>query len=92
MTRPITVGRLVDPQDRYLTLADLSRYSTLSARTIRRYLDDPTNPIPSHKIGGRRVVLKSEFDQWVRDQEGKPAKNDALEARVLKALEASRRG
>lgn len=92
---PVNGSLPLDDGDRYLRLADLVKYSTLSLRTINRYLADPVRPIPSHKIGGRVLVLKSEFDRWLRERDAPPtdeAKNAALQARVVKALEASRRG
>jgi excisionase family DNA binding protein len=55
----------MDADDRYLTIADLAEYSTLSDRTIRRHLTSPTRPIPHYTIGGRVLVRRSEFDAWV---------------------------
>jgi excisionase family DNA binding protein len=56
---------MTDQDDRYLTLADLVAYSGLSLRTINRYLAATDAPLPHYRIGGRILVKKSEFDQWV---------------------------
>jgi hypothetical protein len=65
-----------DPQagrddDRYYDIEGLARYSGLSVRTIRRYIDDPINPLPTHNLTqagkdrGKTLIHKREFDAWV---------------------------
>lgn len=57
--------------DRYFDIEGLSRYSGLSVRTIRRYIDDAANPLPTHhvhpsdKARGKVLIHKREFDDWV---------------------------
>lgn len=56
----------------YLSLADLAREVGVSLPTIRRWIADPEHPLPSHQIcrqgndRGRVLVLRSEFDAWVK--------------------------
>lgn len=56
---------LVEDQDRYLDLKTLSGYSSLSVRTLRDYLSDTVNPIPSFCVKRKILVRKSEFDRWM---------------------------
>ena len=64
-------GERVD-EDRYFDLGGLAAYSGLSARTLRRLMADPVNPLPNHHVhgvgvpGGKVLVSKREFDEWVR--------------------------
>lgn len=57
--------------DRYFDLAGLAAYSGLSTKTLRRYMDDPQNPMPTHHVRsstnerGRILVSKRAFDAWV---------------------------
>jgi hypothetical protein len=57
--------------DRYFDLVGLAAYSGLSTKTLRRYMDDPKRPLPTHHIRsstserGRILVSKREFDAWV---------------------------
>lgn len=51
--------------DKYLDLKGLSAYSSLSVRTLRDYLKDPVDPIPSFCVRRKILVRKSEFDQWI---------------------------
>jgi hypothetical protein len=51
--------------DPYLSLRGLSSYSGLSVRTLRVYLDDPCNPLPCYRPGGKVLVRRSEFDAWI---------------------------
>ena len=55
--------------ERYVTLAELAEYSTLSASTLRRCVADPVHPLPAHRIKGRHLYLKSEFDTWLREED-----------------------
>lgn len=60
-----------EPDDRYFDLDALARYAGLSARTLRRYMDDPINPLPTHHVHasgrdrGRVLVSRRAFDAWV---------------------------
>ncbi len=60
--------------DPYPSLKALSCYSGLSVRTLRGYLTDPVHPLPCYRVGGRVVVRRSEFDQWIARyrQSGRP--------------------
>jgi hypothetical protein len=60
-----------DAGDRYFDIEGLSRYSGLSVRTLRRYMNDPDRPLPHHHVRGggkergRVLIRKSAFDAWV---------------------------
>jgi predicted DNA-binding transcriptional regulator AlpA len=56
--------------DRYLDLKTLSAYSSLSVSTIRDYLSDSLNPIPSYCIRRKILIKKSEFDRWMEQHKG----------------------
>jgi len=57
---------MIGDTDRYLDLKRLSEYSSLSIRTIRDYLFDRDDPLPSFCIKRKILVRKSEFDQWIK--------------------------
>lgn len=71
--------------DRYLTWADLSEYSTLSVRQLQRYAADRDHPLPVHRLGARVLVRRSEFDYWLRDHEARltPARHAARQIRGI---------
>lgn len=63
--------------DRYLSVAELVQYSGLSERTLRRSMHHPTHPLPTYRVRGRTLFLKSEFDHWLRTttaRESKPTR------------------
>jgi len=49
----------------YLALRALSAYSGLSVRTLRGYLADRVRPLPHYRVGGKILISRAEFDQWV---------------------------
>jgi hypothetical protein len=51
--------------DCYFDLRDLAQYSSISVRTLRDYLDDATDPLPSYCVKKKILVKKSEFDAWI---------------------------
>ena len=51
--------------DCYFDLRDLAQYSSISVRTLRDYLGDATDPLPSYCIKKKILVKKSEFDAWI---------------------------
>jgi len=49
----------------YFSLRGLAVYSGLSNRTLREYLHDRVHPLPHFRIGGKILVKRDDFDQWV---------------------------
>jgi len=59
-----------DDDDRFLRLTELARYTSLSVRTLQRFIADTVHPLPVHRFAGRTVLVKrSEFDRWARERE-----------------------
>ena len=54
------------PLDPFLSLKALAGYSALSVRKLREYLDDPANPLPCYRVGGKILVRRSDFDAWMQ--------------------------
>jgi len=53
-------------EDHYLDIKGLSQYTSLSVRTLRDYLTDDSDPIPSYCIKRKILIKKSEFDAWLK--------------------------
>ena len=51
--------------DYFMPLKPLSEYSGLSVRTLRTYLSHPVRPLPHYRPGGKILVKRSEFDEWL---------------------------
>jgi hypothetical protein len=60
-----------DGGDRYFDVAGFAAYTGVNPRTVRRWLDDPINPLPSHHVHGsgrdrgRVLISKREGDAWI---------------------------
>jgi len=54
----------------YRTLAELSRSSGLSRRTLQRHLAAAEGGLPYYKVGGRVLVRQDEFDGWMEARRG----------------------
>jgi len=52
--------------DPYLDLRALAQYAGLSVRTLRGWLHHHDVPLPHHDVGGKVLVRRSEFDQWMQ--------------------------
>jgi hypothetical protein len=80
----VVIGTPLDP---FLSLRALAGYSDLSVRKLRDCLDDPGNPLPCYRVGGKILVRRSEFDAWIAAyrQRGR-ADVDAIVTDVLKDL------
>lgn len=53
-------------QPRYLDLRTLSVYSSCSVRWLRDRLVDRMCPLPHHRVGGKLLVSREDFDQWMQ--------------------------
>jgi len=62
LTERVVVSTELDP---FLSLRALAAYSSLSVRTLRAYLTDPTRPLPCYRVGAKILVRRSEFDCWL---------------------------
>jgi len=49
-------------KDQYFDLPGLSVYSSIGVSTLRNHI---RRGLPSFKVGGKILVRKSEFDQWI---------------------------
>ena len=66
--RPLVVDKLAVTivHDAYLSVRGLSGYSGCSIRWLRDRLIDSSHPLPHFKFpGGRILIRKSEFDDWL---------------------------
>jgi hypothetical protein len=57
-------GYTVEPG--YLDLKTLAAYSSCSIRWLRDRLVDRVSPLPHHRVGGKILVRKEDFDDWMR--------------------------
>lgn len=77
MAKKSRARRRVTFNDAYLPLEELATYAGLSVRTLRDYLHHPVTPMPHYVIGGRIVVLRSDYDEWAqRFKVADPASNN----------------
>jgi excisionase family DNA binding protein len=74
-------------RDRCLSLKKLADYSSLSRRTLQKLVNDTKDPIPSHRVGGKLLVRKSDFDHWLaRRRNRKPLEAARMAGADAKAL------
>ncbi len=79
--------------DGYLSLNALSKFSGLSLKKLRAYINDPTNPLPCFQTEGgetgrgKLLVKRSEYDAWAEKYLRRPSPQAAIDAAVAEALE-----
>lgn len=62
----------------YFDLKGLAAYSSCSVRWLRDRLVDRAHPLPHHRVEGKLLVKREDFDLWIAQyREDRPA--DALE-------------
>jgi hypothetical protein len=66
--REVILSTVLDP---LLRLPALARYSSISVRKLREYLQAPSHPLPYFRVGGRVLVRVSEFDRWLTAYRGR---------------------
>ncbi len=49
----------------YFDLRALAAYSSCSVRWLRDRLTDRTHPLPHHRVDGKRLVKRADFDHWI---------------------------
>ena len=53
------------PSQEWLDLRALTKYACVSERTVRYWIHRAQNPLPAVQVGGKLLVKRSVFDQWV---------------------------
>ncbi len=75
---------------RYLTVQQLAEYCGYSVRTIRNWLNDPEDPLPCFRPGGRKIsISRPEFNKWMKNRRQKKRKvtKETVES-ILDAINA----
>ena len=89
--RVIEAVHLTTDLDPFLSLKGLAGYSSLSRRTLQDLVNDPRDPLPSYRVGGKLLIRKSEFDVWIaRRRNRKPLAAAHLAAADAQGLQAAR--
>ena len=80
----VVVMTTLDP---YFTMKGLAEYASLSRRTLQDLVIDTSDPIPSYRLGGKILIRKSDFDEWMaRRRNRKPLEAGHLAAADARAL------
>jgi hypothetical protein len=80
----VVVSTTLDP---FLPLRALAAYSGLSVRKLREHLTDPAHPLPYYRVGGKILVRRGEFDEWIAAyRQDRNNDIDAIVSGVLKSL------
>ena len=75
------------PADPFLDLRALAQYSCLSVRKLRDFLTSASHQLPSYRVGGKILVRRSEFDQWIAAYRYRAdGRVDAMVADVMRTL------
>jgi hypothetical protein len=73
--------------DLYMSLRDLSAYSGMSKRKLREALRDPVHPLPHFCPGGGKVLVRrSDFDQWIARFRQEGLDVDVLVSEIAKGV------
>jgi hypothetical protein len=75
-------------QPGYFSLKALAAYSSCSIRWLRDRLADRTYPLPYHRVEGKLLVKKADFDQWIAAYRvcQQPGELDRMVDEVLQGL------
>jgi len=50
----------------WFDLKRAAEYTSLSVRTLRRYIGDPQHPLPVRIVGGKWLTHPSDLDRWIK--------------------------
>jgi len=56
----------------WLDLKALTRYASISERTMRQWIHLAANPLPAVQVGTKILVRRSEFDRWLQNHRVEP--------------------
>ena len=56
----------------WLDLRALTKYASVSERTMRHWIHRIANPLPAVRVGSKILVRRSEFDRWLENHRLEP--------------------
>jgi Helix-turn-helix domain len=74
------------PTRDWLDLREVQNVVPLSERTLRHFLTDSEHPLPAHRVGGKWLISRDEWDDWLRTFPLAGSDLDAIVAEVLREL------
>lgn len=57
----------------WLDLKALTHYAAVSERTLRSWIHNPVDPLPSVQVGSKILVRRREFDAYLERHKVQPA-------------------
>lgn len=75
-----------DTPEPWVSVAEVIKHTGLSRATINRQLRECPEPLPSKKIGGRRLYQLSAVDAWLR-RRGRPRETPMANRIPLEGLQ-----
>ncbi len=49
----------------WMDIRALTQYAAISPRTVREWVHRPTNPLPAAQVGGKLLIRRTVFDEWM---------------------------
>jgi hypothetical protein len=63
----------LEPTLEWLDLRNLTRYASVSRRTLQEWLHQVVNPLPAVQVANKILVNRKIFDQWLARHPYRPA-------------------
>jgi hypothetical protein len=60
-----TIRQTLPDWPEWMDLKTLERYSSMSNRTLRKWIKALQNPLPASVLGGKILVSRRSFDEWI---------------------------
>ena len=57
----------------WLDIQALTRYASVSERTLRDWIHRADNPLPAMQVGNKILVHRNRFDEWLEKHQLRPA-------------------
>jgi len=73
MNHPAQNGTEVERE--WMDLSALTRYASVSGRTLREWIHRGANPLPAVRVGTKILVSRRRFDAWLEQHQLKPFEN-----------------
>jgi len=66
----------------WMDLSALTRYASVSERTLREWIHRPDNPLPAVRVGAKLLISMTKFDRWLESHTVVPVHSVDIAAMV----------
>ncbi len=78
----MSTSKPINEDQIYISPQQAAKLAGVALRTVRKWFEQKYNPLPSAKVGRRRLIKRHIFEQWIDSQSSLPNESQDIKSIV----------